>query len=87
MTTLSGGIYGAAFIPPLLFSLHRPRPTLPGAFLCLLLGGATVFLWRAKVVAALPALAPVHEVVAGALVSLAVYWLCHRFWPRRMPAS
>lgn len=85
LTTLSGGIYGAAFIPPLLFSLHAKRTSLPGAISCLLLGGATVFLWKSAVVAALPALAPVHEVVAGGVVSLVVYALCHLLWPRRMP--
>lgn len=74
LTTLSGGIYGAAFIPPLLWALHaKGRTSVAGAFLCLLLGGATVLLWKGLAHAHWPATKAVHEVVAGAVVSLAAY--------------
>ena len=84
LTTLSGAIYGAVFLAPLLYALHgRRAPRRVAAWAALAVGGLTVLLWRPVVLARIPELGLLHEVVAGALAALLVFAPLQVGAPRR----
>ncbi|MCS6946834.1 MAG: hypothetical protein NZM12_04395, partial [Steroidobacteraceae bacterium] len=63
--------FGAAFGPTIILSLYWPRMTRAGAFAGILVGGATVILWRQGA----GGLFELYELVAGFTLSALAIWL------------
>ncbi|MCA9664251.1 MAG: hypothetical protein KC503_01650 [Myxococcales bacterium] len=90
LTTYSGAIYGAVFLPPLIYSLRGDddlarAPAAP-AWTSLLVGAALVPLWAHGVRRWIPALRPVHQVVASAVGSFFAYAIAARYSSARAAA-
>lgn len=68
LTTFAGGLYGAAFLVPLLFAVG-PRPERRAAWAATLAGIGSLLLWKIVVIPAFPSTSVVHEVIVGAAAS------------------
>lgn len=71
--------FGAAFGPAIILSLYWPRMTRAGALAGIVVGGATVILWKQG--AALGGVFALYELVPGFALSWLAIWLVSRLWP------
>tara|TARA_B100000029_G_scaffold516272_1_gene628306 strand:- start:8806 stop:10209 length:1404 start_codon:yes stop_codon:yes gene_type:complete len=75
LTTLSGAVFGAAFLPSLIHSLYRKTKPVNAAWASLFSGVFSVLLWKFFVTVEWAQLKIIHEVVAGTLISFIVFYL------------
>ena len=75
LTTLSGAVFGAAFLPSLIHSLYRKTKPVNAAWASLFSGVFSVLLWKFFVTVEWAQLKMIHEVVAGTLISFIVFYL------------
>ena len=76
MSSFSGSIYAACFLPALVVGLFWKRGTRSGALASLGIGLPVTIGWfYAKKLPALSALESIHEVFLGTGISLLIYWL------------
>jgi len=71
--------FGAAFGPAIVLSLYWPRMTRNGALAGMLVGGATVILWKQGS----GGIFELYEMVPGVVLSTAAIWLVSSLFPRR----
>ena len=79
MSSFSGSIYAACFLPALVVGLFWKRGTTSGALASVGIGLPVTIGWfYAKKLPALPVLGSIHEVFLGTGISLFIYWLVSR---------
>ena len=75
LTTLSGAVFGAAFLPSLIHSLYSKTVPIKAAWVSLIAGFSSVLIWKFYIIANWPSFKMVHEVVAGTLISFILFYL------------
>ena len=85
LTSLSGSVYGACFLPALVVGLFLQRISATAALASAITGLVTVVGWF---IARKTGHVELHEVYVGLLVGLGVYLLCAFLGPRedRVPS-
>ncbi len=75
LTTLSGAVFGAAFLPSLIHSLYSKTVPIKAAWVSLITGFSSVLIWKFYIIANWPSFKMIHEVVAGTLISFLLFYL------------